>query len=71
MLWQVILKYKELSLVNSQGLILGSVPQETGWPQISDIMSSTAGNSMYEYMDLRTKGTLKASETVCLKIVNS
>jgi len=71
MLWQVILKYKDLSLVNSQELILGSVPQETRRPQRSDIMSSTAGNSMYGYVGLRTKGTPKASKIVCLDIVNS
>ena len=71
MLWQVILKYKELISVNSQELILGSKPQETGWPQRSDIMSSIARNSMYGYVGLQTKSTPKALETVCLEIVNS
>ena len=57
--------------MNSQGLILESIPQKTGWPQRSDIMSSTTGNSVYGYMGLQTKGTPKASKTVCLEIVNS
>ena len=61
MLWQEILKYKELSLVNSQELILGSVPQEIGQPQRSDIMLSIVRNSEYGYVSLRTKGTPKAS----------
>ena len=34
-------------------------------------MSSTEGNLVYGYVDLRTKGTPKASETICLYIVNS
>ena len=57
--------------MNSQELILGSIPQEIGQPQRSDIMSSTGRNSVYGYVDLRTKGTPKASNTVCLDIVNS
>ena len=60
-----------MSSVNSQELILDSVPQEVGRPQRSDIMSSIAGKSVYGYVGLRTKGTPKASETICLKIVNS
>ena len=71
MLWQEILKYKELSLVNSQELILGSVRQEIGRPQRSDIMSSTTRKSMYAYVGLRTTSTPKTSEIVCLFMVNS
>ena len=71
MLRHVILKYKELSSVNSKELILGSEPQETGRPQRRDIISSTAGNLVYGYVGLQTKGTPKASETVCLVTVNS
>ena len=57
--------------MNSQELILGSVPQETEQPQRSDTMSSTAGKSMYGYVGLRIKGTTKTLETIYLKIVNS
>ena len=71
MLWQEIRKYKELSSVNSQELILGSVPQETNLPQSRDMISSTGGKSVYGYVGLQTKGTPKASETVCLEMVNS
>ena len=71
MLWQEILKYKELSSVSSQELILGSIPQEIGRPQRSDIMSSTVGKTVYGYVGLRTIGTPKTSETVCLFLVNS
>ena len=71
MLWQEILKYKELSSVSSQELILVLVPHEIGLPQRNDIMSLTAGKSVYGYVGLRTTGTPKASKTVCLLIVNS
>ena len=57
--------------MKSQELMLGSEPQETGRPQRSDIMSLTVGNSMYGYVGLRTIGTPKASDTVCLFMVNS
>ena len=57
--------------MNLKELILGSEPQETGWPQRNDIMSSTAGNSVYGYVGLRTIGTPKASDTICLFMVNS
>lgn len=57
--------------MTSQELILGSVPQEIGLPQRSDLMSSTKENSVYGYVGLQTKDTPKASETVCLFIVNS
>ena len=57
--------------MNSQELILGSVPQVTGQPQRSDIMSSTIGKTVYGYVGLRTIGTPKTSETVCLFLVNS
>ena len=43
--------------MNSQELILGLVPQEKCLPQRSDIMSSTKGKSVYEYVGLRTTGT--------------
>ena len=57
--------------MNSQELILGSLPQETGQPQRSEIMSSTAGKTVYGYVGLQTIGTPKALETVCLFMVNS
>ena len=57
--------------MNSQELILGSVPQEIGRPQRSDIMSSTARKSVYGYVGLQTIGTPKVLETVCLFMVNS
>ena len=60
-----------MSSVNSQELIFGLVPQETGLPQRSDIISSTKGKLVYGCVGLWTKGTPKVSETVCLKMVNS
>ena len=71
MLWQEICKYKELSSVNSQQLILGSVPQEIDLPQSRDMISSTGGKSVCGYVGLQTKGTPKASKTICLEMVNS
>ena len=43
--------------MSSQELILVLVPHEIGLPQRSDIMSLTAGKSVYEYVGLRTTGT--------------
>ena len=71
MLWREIHKYKELSSVNSQELILGLVPQETDLSQSRDMISSTRGKSVYGYVGLRTTGTPKALEIVCLSIANS
>ena len=34
-------------------------------------MSSMGGKSMYGYVDLQTTGTPRASENVCLQILNS